>query len=126
MRLATRQMHEVGGRAGQLGHRERAADRGGLGQRRPAGGEMRHVALAGGEQTLGAESDQVLVLGMNREQRTAVGRHLERAQVVARASLEALHHENLDAGDAAIDDARNLGDRLGRSDRAARRGIRSR
>ncbi len=83
--VAARQMHEVGGRAGQLGHRERAPDCGGLGQRRPAGGEMRHVIIAGGEQALGAESDQVLVFGVNGEQRAAVAGDLERTEEVARA-----------------------------------------
>src|ERR1700689_367895 len=75
---------------------------------------MRYVAPAGSKQTLGAKSDQVLVLGVNREQRAAFASHLERAQIITRASFETLHHENLDAGDAALDNARNLGNRFGR------------
>ena len=75
--LATRQMHEVGGRAGQLGHRERAA----TAAASDSGGRLAAKCvtsrLAGGEQPLGAVSDQVLVLGMDREQRAAVGRDFE-------------------------------------------------
>ena len=107
-------MHEVRWSARNLGHREGTSHRRSLGQRRTARGEMRHVALAGAEQTFSAESDQVFVLGVNREQCSAVARHFERTHVVARTSFEALHHENLDAGDAAIDDERDLSNCLGR------------
>ena len=113
-RFAARQVHEVGGRAGQFRHREGAADSGGLRQRRAARGEVRDVAFAGRQQALGAETDQVLVLGVNRKQRTAFAGEPEGAQVVAGASLETLHHEDLDTGDAAIGDARNFSNRFGR------------
>ena len=75
---------------------------------------MSDVGFAGGEQALGAKSDEVLVLGVNREQRTSLTGDFERAQIIARATLETHHHENLDAGDTAIDRARNFGDRFGR------------
>ena len=80
--FAARQVHEVGGRVRQFGHRERAADRGRLGQRRTAGGEVFDAVVARGEQALGAKSDQVLVLGVNCEQCAALARGLERAEEV--------------------------------------------
>jgi len=112
--IATRQMHEVSGRAGQFGHRERASDRCGFGERRPARGEMSNVGFAGGEQALGAKSYEVLVLSVNREQCTTLTGNFERAEIIARATLESHHHEDLDTGDTAIDSARNFGDRFGR------------
>lgn len=75
---------------------------------------MRDALFARAQQHLGAEANQVLVLGMNRQQCAAFAGGFERAHVIAGTRFEALHHENFETRDAAFDDARDLGNCLRR------------
>jgi hypothetical protein len=113
-RCLARQVHEVRGRASEFRHLEAAEHGGRFRERRTARGEVRDAAISRSEQTLGAVTDQMLIFGVDGEQRLRVGGHFERAQKIASAILETAHHENLETGDASFDDLGNFRDHLRR------------